>query len=100
MLLPAGKLGRVLFFEAAELKLRDHLLDPLSNLGPGNMPHFEAKGNVLRDRHVRKEEVVLKNQQGVLRRTLTGEFNRSRLRSQHPHDHFQNRRFTNPGRAK
>ena len=60
--------------EARQTDKPKNLGDPLPALGLGRAPHLEAEGDVLGDRHVRKERVVLEHDADVaLFRRLVGD---------------------------
>ena len=61
LLLPAGKFRRVTLFHAGELHHLQQLLHPLADLLLGHLALRQSKRDVLADRHVRKQGVVLEH---------------------------------------
>ena len=65
LLLPAGKLPRVPLRERGEVRGRQDGRDLPGDGGPIELPHLEAVGDVLDDRHVRPERVRLEHHRDV-----------------------------------
>ena len=61
LLLAAREFRRQLAFLAAEADALDDLGDPAIDDVARNLPHLEREGDVLRDRHMRKQRVALEH---------------------------------------
>jgi hypothetical protein len=62
LLLAARELARVAVAEAFQLDHAEHRTHFLGDDGGGKLPHLETEGQVLVDRHVRPERVVLEHE--------------------------------------
>ena len=60
--LAAGELRRVAVGVAGELHQLQQLVDPGLDLGPGQLPHLQAEGDVLAHGHVAEQGVVLEDE--------------------------------------
>ena len=65
LLLTARELSRVARLEAREVDLAQPFVEPRRDLGRPELPQLEAVGDVVRDRHVGPERVVLEHHADV-----------------------------------
>src|SRR5205085_3394756 len=99
LLLPAGELARPAAFESYELDDLQDVVDSFAMLLPRHPLDLQSEGDVVVDRHVREERVVLEDQihRPAVRRdrgdVSSLQENPSLVRSLEARDHAQRRRL-------
>ena len=95
--LAARELRRVTAGVAGKLDQLEQLVDPCFDLGLGKLPHLQAERDVLADRHVAEQRVVLEDEPDApllhrqLRRVLAGQLDAAGVGRLQPGDDPQDR---------
>jgi hypothetical protein len=103
--LPTGQLPRLAIAQVFEPDHREGIRDPGGPLLPGHLAHHQPVADVLRDRHVREQRVVLEDRVDVpverweIRDVLSVQEDQPRRRLLEPGDHPQAGRLARPRRA-